>query len=120
MEVDMAYDALLVLRDGTTNLTATSNTSSVELKGTSLKGLVARLVVPQAAGTSPSLTAKVQESDDNSTFNDLVTFDTITAAGIYRERFITKKRYVRFSFTVSGTSPNFGGVIAQIGAHDTF
>jgi hypothetical protein len=74
--------------------------------------------VTQATGTTPTLVAKIQESDDNSNWVDLANFEnnastpsnTINAAGVYIVSFRSSKRYRRAHLTVGGTTPNFGAV----------
>ena len=64
--------------------------------------------VPSVSGTTPTLAVTIQESDDNSTWRTLGSFESITAAGQY---FITLKsnaRYRRYTATLGGTTPNFG------------
>lgn len=107
----MAYDANTMLHAPGTNLTVTITDTSLQINRTPLAGLFVRLTVPQATGTSPTLDVKVQESSDNSTFVDLVTFAQITVAGIFRRRVSTQKAYVRTVHTVGGTTPNFGIVV---------
>lgn len=114
----MAADSKLVLRDGATagNLTATGNGTGVDVStgGLPLTGIAVRVIVPQAAGTSPTLDVKIQESADNSTWRDLVSFPQITAAGKYVRRFSGRLRYLRYAATVCGTSPNFVAVQIDI------
>jgi len=61
-------------------------------------------------GTSPSLTCKIQESSDNSTWTDVTgaTFTAVTASNnLQTTVFDRTKRYLRHSRTISGTSPTF-------------
>lgn len=103
----MPYCDLSALQTSVTK-TASFNSTGVDLKtGTPSRGLAARLLVTAASGTTPTLNVKIQESDDNSTWNDLVNFDQMTTTGIQHERFFTKKRYVRAVATIAGTSPSF-------------
>ena len=69
-------------------------------------------------GTSPSLTGKIQESDDDSTWTDVsgATFTAVTASNSLQVvSFDRAKRYVRHHRTASGTSPTFilGAVIGE-------
>jgi hypothetical protein len=64
--------------------------------------------IGSASGTTPSLTGKIQESSDNSTWTDVTgaTFTAVTAANnLQKITFLRTKRYLRHSYTVSGTSP---------------
>lgn len=65
-------------------------------------------VVGSVSGTSPSMTGKIQESDDNSTWTDIANavFTAVTASNNLQViRFQRTRRYVRHYATVSGTSP---------------
>lgn len=66
-------------------------------------------------GTSPSLTGKIQESDDASTWTDVAgaSFAAVTASSNLQSlTFERTKRYVRHYRTVSGTTPTFAlGVV---------
>ncbi|MSR53783.1 MAG: hypothetical protein EXS09_10905 [Gemmataceae bacterium] len=67
-------------------------------------------VIGAVGGTSPSLTGKVQESSDNSTWTDVTsaTFTAVTASSSLQTIvFDRTKRYLRHHRTVSGTSPTF-------------
>ena len=67
-------------------------------------------VVGTIGGTSPSLTGKIQESADNSTWTDVAgaAFTAVTAASnVQTITFERTKRYLRHFRTVSGTSPSF-------------
>ena len=72
-------------------------------------------VIGTVGGTSPSLTGKIQESADNSTWTDVAgaTFTAVTASNnIQTITFERTKRYLRHARTVSGTSPTFAlGVV---------
>lgn len=108
----MAADANLVLQASVTK-TATFDGTGVDLKaGTPPRGLVARIIY-SAASTSAgagAVTFQVEESADNSTWNDLVTFDDLTLSttaisGEIFERVSTRKRYVRLVVSaISGTN----------------
>jgi hypothetical protein len=59
-----------------------------------------------SGGTTPSLAAKLQESDTaGSGYTDITgaTFTTLTAAGSQEIHFKTTKRYVRVDYTITGT-----------------
>ncbi|RME37940.1 MAG: hypothetical protein D6794_06145 [Deltaproteobacteria bacterium] len=102
----------LILRDSSAgNLTASETGSSVDFGGGDSRAMTYVVVVPQASGTSPTLDAKVQESDDGSTWRDVLSFPQITASGTYRVTAQLDGRYRRCVLTVGGTSPDFGAVI---------
>lgn len=79
------------------------------------------LKVPSVSGTTPTLVAKIQESDDSTNWADLCTFEnnastpsnTINAAGVYHVSARSSKRYRRVHLTLGGTTPNFG--VATVG-----
>lgn len=114
----MAYDSIGMIRktsDG--NLTATANLPAnpgllVDSTGIGVTQFI-RVSVTQATGTTPTADLVIQDSDNGTTWTDRYTFDQITAAGVYRGGFVTKKKYVRVKQTIGGTTPNFGAV--QIG-----
>ncbi|HEX3148465.1 MAG TPA: hypothetical protein VHR66_10300 [Gemmataceae bacterium] len=75
-------------------------------------------VIGAVTGTSPSLTGKIQESSDNSTWTDVsgATFTAVTASNsVQTITFERTKRYLRHARTVSGTSPTFilGALIGE-------
>jgi len=66
--------------------------------------------VGNVSGTSPSLTGKIQESDNATSWTDVpgATFAPVITTGNYQAiTFTRSKRYVRYVGTVSGTSPSF-------------
>jgi len=115
----MAYDTLGMMRKSTDgNLTATASLPAnpgLQIDGTPLgtAGLFIRVHVPQATGTTPTLDLRIQESADGTTWQTVVTFAQITAAGQYRRKYVSNRKYVRTDYTVAGTTPNFGAV--QVG-----
>jgi len=68
-----------------------------------------QLQVTALAGTStPALAAKIQDSDDNSTFVDLIIFTPKTAIGAEQIDVTgTVERYVRTTWALTGTGPAF-------------
>lgn len=93
-------------------LTATGNGTGVDTQGYDDAMVV--LETGAVSGTTPSMTVKIQESDDNSTFTDITgaTFTAVTASNnsqVLRvtELNITRKRYLRAVATISGTTPSF-------------
>lgn len=108
----MAFDENQLLRNAAT--TATFTGTGIRVRSLPLDGIPIRVVVPSATGTSPTMDLKVQDSADDSTYNDVFTFRQITAAGVYRARVQTQREYIRLVGTVGGTSPNFGTVKAGL------
>jgi hypothetical protein len=67
-------------------------------------------VIGAVGGTTPSLTCKIQESSDNSTWTDVAgaTFTAVTASNnLQTITFERTKRYLRHSRTAAGTTPSF-------------
>ena len=85
--------------------TASDNGSSVELgdRGT----LRLDLVVSAASGTLPSLQVDIQTSKDGTTWRAIGGFTALAAAGSQRASFPGCDRFVRASYTLSGTTPSF-------------
>ncbi len=80
--------------------------------------LVCHLDVGEVSGTSPTLDAKLEDSDDNSSFSDVAggAFAQKTATGAQELRATGFRRYVRAVAAVAGTSPSFTfGVVAVAG-----
>lgn len=111
------FDKKAMLIDSTADVTATGITGSkVDFYGPDPTEFVYRIVVPAAVDTT-SMVAKIQESDDGTTWNDLVTFPTITKAGDNHVHARSKKRYRRAVLTVTGATANFGKVrLGQVSA----
>ena len=116
-----------LLRDGSSNLTATETGSGGQIQdlgkgGTGPQGLAVVINVPSVSGTSPTLDLAIDLSDDNTfaTGVEKVTFARITAKSQYTRRVISRKQYARHVATVGGTSPNFGAAVIGIvsGNHD--
>ena len=67
-------------------------------------------VIGAVDGTTPSLTGKIQESSDNSTWTDVTnaTFTAVTeSSSLQTIVFDRTKRYLRHHRTVSGSTPTF-------------
>lgn len=92
--------------------TATGNGTSLDNTASSASGGRANLHVTAASGTTPSMTAKIQHSADNITFADLITFTAATAAlAETKEATGTVNRYLRATWTITGTTPSFTFVV---------
>lgn len=88
-------------------LTATGNSSGLDVQKTPAGGVWVEIVVSAVSGTSPTVDFKVQESNDDSTYNDVVTFAQITATGRHARLVQSKKRYLRLARAIGGTTPSF-------------
>lgn len=91
---------------------AAANGAGVALAG--YEGALAVLDVAALGGTSPTATYKLQESDDNSTYNDVSTADmggdaqpvAFSAAGLVARAYYGAKKFLRWRLdALSGTSP---------------
>ena len=107
------YDSSGMLRAAAAgNLTANENGTGKQIYGTPAGGIEVRMHVP-AFVAATTLDVKIQHSDDNATWTDLLVFAQINAAtqvGEHRRRLTTPKQYVRHVATVGGAGPNFGAV----------
>jgi len=93
--------------------TATGNGASVDNAASSANGGVANLHVTAVSGTTPSATVKVQHSTDNSAWVDLITHTAATAKTAERLTVTgTVNRYVRGTWTITGTTPSFTFALA--------
>ncbi len=84
---------------------ASGNGSSVELGDRGTLRLL--LDVTAASGTLPSLAVDVQTSYDGSTWRPLGGFTAKAGTGSERLSFPGGDRFVRCSYTISGTTPSF-------------
>ena len=65
-----------------------------------------------ASGTTPTADFKVQDSADNISYSDLITFTQAT--GVTSERKTvsgTIEQYIKVTYTIGGTAPNFTAVV---------
>lgn len=115
-----AYDALLMSRT-TGNLTTTESGSGIEIRGTPLGGMAARVSVPTAFNDDDTLLIKVYDSADNSSFaliSQSQTEDTFkTNPRDIIVPVVTPKKYVKIQLIPSSTTAaniNFGAVNAGI------
>ena len=93
--------------------TATGNGTSQDNTTSTSSGAVAHLHITAVSGSTPSMTVTIQHSTNNSTWSTLATFSAATAVGSQTLQVSgTVNRYVRASFTISGTSPSFTTLVA--------
>lgn len=110
------FDANLLFSDGVT-VTTTANSSAVHEYKTPAAGIPVEIAVTAATGTSPTMDVVCQESDDDSTYNTVVTFPQITTTGVFTRVVQSKKAYLRMTYTIGGTSPSFtvkSGVVSGL------
>jgi hypothetical protein len=110
------FDSHMLLRDGSVLLTATEATPTAVDMGADIVARVYEVFIPIVpTGTTPTLTVKIQESDDNSTWRDIGTFEPITTVG--GRFYLTIKsnaRYRRYVATVGGTTPSYGYTVIGV------
>jgi len=97
----------------------TTTTTTATLSPNTGNGYQVVIPVTAVSGTTPTLSVKIQESDDSGTnWYDRYTFPTITATGIYRSPILrlrgTRIRYVQ---TITGTTPSFTRAILRNQSH---
>jgi hypothetical protein len=114
---DLANNAQLGASVYPATVNDTNNGSAIDLIDADVPCFAVQ-VIGAIGGTSPSLTGKIQESSDNSTWTDVsgATFTAVTASNnVQTITFERTKRYVRHARTVSGTSPTFilGALIGE-------
>lgn len=104
------------------SITSQAVTAAVSGASADLQGYNAALFIIDigaGTGTSPTMTIKVQESDDDTTFTDVALADLLggdqlaqitgtTDEAVYRRGYRGTKRYVRVRVSATGgTSPSF-------------
>jgi hypothetical protein len=119
------FDSGLFLRTaGVASLTETTTGTGVAINRTPAAGLACVVLVPKQS-VGDTVRVKLQHSTDNSTYTDLVSFETVasitaarTTSAKFVRRFATEMKYVRYEATVAGTSPDYGAVVVAIGDRD--
>ena len=124
----MVYDELLSLAENKglgTAITGTAIDLGQEKPGLgALKPAFYALLFTSGATGAGTVTFKIQDSDDNSTFADVSSF-TLTASKIPENMAVplplTHKRYVRLATTVSATESNtVAGTLVKAVLHNEF
>lgn len=124
----MVYDELLSMAEDKGLGTAITSTAVDLGQGKpgsgALKPPFYALLFTKGATGAGSVTFKIQDSDDNSTFTDAVSF-TLTAGKIPENMAIplplTHKRYVRLATTVTATDSNtVAGTLVKAVLHNEF
>lgn len=100
-------DANLVLKASGAETTSKTNATGVDFGSGDGRVMGYVLVATAVTGTGPTLDAKIQESDNNSTWRDLCAFKQVTAAGVERVSAQSNARYRRYYSTIAGTTPSF-------------
>lgn len=113
-------DGQLDLRSGGGNLTADENGNILDLGqgGTGISGMEIVVRVPQASGTDTLvITAQHDDSATMASIDHESTFPSLAAAGHYRHRVFSTRRYLRLNYNVTdvdGGGVNFGVVEAYL------
>ena len=95
--------------------TASQNGTGVDLRGFDRAVCVFESGTVDNTDTDETYSPKVQESDDNSTYTDVVAADLegtlalMVDDQIQRVGYKGSKRYIRNVMTLSGTTPSFAG-----------
>lgn len=95
-------------------ITATGNGTSVDNAASSANGGVGFVSVPTNTRNG-NITVKVQQSADNSTFTDLITFTVVSSTTKTFQRVEvtgTVARYLRVNYTVAGSTGSATPVVA--------
>lgn len=108
------FDKNLIFRDGSTAgaLSATGS-QALDFGAGDRRAITYEVIVPIApTGTTPTLDVKIEESDDNVTFRPFLVFPQINAEGVFHVTGKSNGRYRKMTWTLGGTTPNFGAVTA--------
>lgn len=85
--------------------------------GVDVSGTIPLVVIDSRAnGATGTVIVKIQDSNDNATFADWHTFDTITENNdntFYEKEYTGTKQYIRAYYTVANAACNFGVSIAK-------
>lgn len=108
----MAIDTVLLLRDGSAKLETTEGTpTAIDFRGIDYKPMFYFLSVP-AVSSGDTLDVKIQGSDNNSDFYDVLVFPQVngtTGAVVLFQEGVVNYRYRRYVATVGGNgSADFG------------
>jgi hypothetical protein len=110
------FDKNLLLRQSTDGALSASELAraGVDFGAGDRKGFTYIVKIPSVSGTTPTCAVKIQDSPDNSTWTDLLSFPSITAVGMYYRSARSSQRYRRAYITLGGTTPNFGTAIIGV------
>lgn len=111
--------------DPVATVTSTSTGSGIDIRDYIGRMAVILTCGAASAGTNPTITVKLQESADNSTFADITgaTFTAVTDAASFQQIAIdcdSAERYIRAVGTVGGTNtPTFAYSVIGYGVKKT-
>ena len=99
----------------------TSNSTTAAITPTAGCSYIVSIPVTAVTGTTPTLDINIDESDDTGTnWETVYSFPRITATGSYRSPKLSfTGNRVRYSQTVTGTSPSFTRAINRLQCSDT-
>jgi hypothetical protein len=103
----------------TAAVTASQSNGPLTIKGTGIRGLAARVVIPATSttGVNGTLQAKYYHSDDNSSYTPAYAVGDCYARHIGKELItpiITNKKYIKEELVVTDTTPSFGVVVSGL------
>lgn len=103
----------------TAAVTASQSNGPLTIKGTGIRGLAARVVIPATSttGVNGTLQAKYYHSDDNSSYTLLTQSEIATPGTSGKELItpiITNKKYIKEELVVTDTTPSFGVVVSGL------
>lgn len=105
------FDSDLIFIEADKDVPATTTGTTFDV-GVSAREMTYAVVVQQVpTGTSPKLNCRIEESDDNSAWRTLCSFQEVTAVGEYFVTGHSNARYQRAIAISTGTSADFGIVI---------
>lgn len=109
------FDTDLLFYNAAT-VTTTTDGVDLDIKKTGNDGVTVEVCVTALAGstTGRTLDVIVKESDDDSTYTNLATFDQITTTGRWTRKVQTQKRYLRASITAGAATGLSATVTAGI------
>jgi len=94
------------------SVTATGTGSAQNNDASTASGGAGTLQVTTVTGTSPTADVKIQDSADNITYADLMTFTQATGRTAERKTVSgTVNQYLKATYTIGGTSPDFTMVV---------
>lgn len=108
------FDNTKMFIQSTNDVTANVTGEAVEFPGEDMRELYVGIFAPQATGTTPKLVATLEESSDKVNWKVVATSEPLTTKGNVTMHACCKKRWRRVVLTVTGTTPNFGKVIAGL------
>lgn len=116
------FDSKLMSLDGTITVTRSISGTAIQVRGTPIKGMAARISVPSSYGTTTSILPRVWVSADGSTWYLAATYvggaqKILKTAGgaeliVPFSAPIAKAKYAKIELVITGTTASFGKVQA--------